>query len=412
MEASTEGARHRLTTPLREGERVMPLELFFDLVFVLALTQCTTLMVGNPTWEGLAQGIFVLALLWWAWTGYAWLTSVVDPEEGGVRIALFGAMAALMIAALCVPNAWDDLALEFALAYGVLRGGHIVLFLLASRDDPELRRSVTGLAASTAGGVALLIAGAVAGGTEQAVLWGLSQVIDMGGPFIIGNDGWRLSPAHFAERHGLIVIIALGETIVALGVGADVGLTLGVTAAAILGIALVFELWWTYFDVVSIANVWRLVRATPGREQNAMARDVYSYLHFPLIAGIELAALGIHDVLAHPEDHLKTVPAFALLGGVAIYLLGHVFVRLRGAHTLNRQRLALAVLLFALVPVAVEVPALVAVAVVVALLAAVIAYETRSYGETRRRFRHEFAVQGAETDYSPWDDPQSAGSVR
>jgi low temperature requirement protein LtrA len=390
---------------MREGERVMPLELFFDLVFVLALTQCTTLMVEHPTWEGLAQGIVVLALLWWTWAGYAWLTSVVDPEEGGVRIALLGAMAALLIAALCVPHAWDSRAVEFAAAYGVVRAGHVALFILASRDDPQLRRSVVGLAASTGGGVALLVAGGIAGGAAQAVLWGLALVVDMGGPYFIGTEGWRLSPAHFAERHGLIVIIALGETIVALGVGADIGLTLGVAVAAILGIVLVFELWWTYFDVVAIANVWRLVRAIPGQEQNAMARDVYSYLHFPLIAGIELAALGIHEVLAHPEDALDTVPAFALLGGVAIYLLGHVLVRLRGAGTLNRQRLAIAVLLLVAFPLATGAAALVPLAAVVALLAAMIVYETRGYGEDRRRVRHEFAVQGGTADFSSWEHP-------
>src|SRR4051812_1940967 len=183
MEARAESATHRLSTSMREGERVMPLELFFDLVFVLALTQCTTLMIGNPTWEGLAQGIVVLALLWWTWAGYAWLTSVVDPEEGAVRIALFGAMAALLIAALCVPHAWTDKALEFAVAYGAVRAGHIALFILASSEDPQLRRSVAGLAASTGAGVALLVAGAIAGDAAQAVLWGLSLVIDMGGPY-------------------------------------------------------------------------------------------------------------------------------------------------------------------------------------------------------------------------------------
>jgi low temperature requirement protein LtrA len=404
MEGSTEGASRRLSTALREGERVMPLELFFDLVFVLALTQCTTLMLDTHTWEGLAQGVFVLALLWWTWTGYAWLTSVLDPEEGAVRTALFGAMAALMVAALCVPQAWGDRALEFAVAYAVVRAGHIALFMLASRDDPGLRHSVMTLAASTAAGVTLLIAGALAGGTGQAVLWAAALLVDAGPPLVFGTEGWRLSPGHFAERHGLIVIIALGETVVALGVGAEVDLTLAVTTAAILGIALVFELWWTYFDVVSIANVTRLVRASPGREQNAMARDVYSYLHLLLIAGIELAAVGIHEVLAHPKDHLDDVFVFALLGGTAIYLLGHVAVRLRGARTLNRQRLGLAVVLFALVPVMGEVAALVPLAVIVALLAAMIAYETRLYGEDRTRFRHEFAVQGPAVDHAPWND--------
>ena len=140
----------RLSAVLREGERVYPLELFFDLVFVLAITQCTALMAGEPTWAGLGKGLLVLGLLWWAWTGYAWLTSVVDPEEGVVRLSMFGAMAGLLVVALCVPQAFGDRALLFAGAYTVVRAGHIVLFLLASRDDPTLRKSVVGLAASTA----------------------------------------------------------------------------------------------------------------------------------------------------------------------------------------------------------------------------------------------------------------------
>jgi low temperature requirement protein LtrA len=224
----------------------------------------------------------------------------------------------------------------------------------------------------------------------------------MGGPYFFGAEGWRLVPGHFAERHGLVVIIALGESIVALGVGADLGLTLGVTATAVLGIVLVFELWWLYFDVVAIANVWRLVRSPAGREQNELARDVYSYLHFLLVAGIVLGALGLHEVLAHAYDPLKVVPAFAVLGGVAAYLLGHVVIRLRGAHTLNRQRLALAFVLFALVPAAVEVPALATLGGITVLLGGMIAYETRRYGEGRGRTRRKFAVEGATSQYSPW----------
>jgi low temperature requirement protein LtrA len=392
---------------MREGERVMPLELFFDLVFVLALTQCTALMVHNPTWQGLAQGILVLALLWWTWAGYAWLTSVVDPEEGAVRLALVGAMAALLIAALAVPDAFGDRAVEFVVAYGAVRAAHIGLFLEASRDDPALRRSSMGLGAGTAAGLALLLAGALIGGPAQFVLWTVAALLDVGEPYFFGADGWRLVPGHFAERHGLIIIVALGESIVALGVGADIGLTFGVTLGAILGVALVFELWWIYFDLVAIANVGRLVRAAPGREQNELARDAYSYLHFLLVAGIVLAALGLHEVLAHPEEELQVVPAFALYGGVAIYLLGHVAIRLRGAHTLNSRRLGLALLLFALVPIATAISGDAALGIVVALLAALIAYETRGYGEGRREVRHNFAVEGASSDL-----PQSPGSHR
>jgi len=389
---------------MREGERVTPLELFFDLIFVVALTQCTTLMVDNPSWEGLAQGVVVLALLWWAWTAYAWLTSVVDPEEGVVRLALLAAMAAFLLAALSVPSVFGAGALEFALAYGTVRLAHVALFLLASRDDRSLRHSVAGLGGlgiSTGIGIALLICGALLGGTWQAALWGMALVLDMGQPYVSSAAGWSLVPAHFAERHGLVIIIALGESIVALGVGADVGLSLAVATAAVLGIVLVFELWWTYFDVVAIANVWRLVRAPAGRERNQLARDVYSILHFPLVAGIVLAAFGLHEVLAHPEDPLDVVPAFALLGGVAIYLFGHVAVRLRGAHTLNRQRLALALALLVLTPAALEVPALAPLAAATVLLAALIAYETRLYGEGRGRARREYAAEGATSRYSP-----------
>jgi low temperature requirement protein LtrA len=379
-----------MSAVMREGERVKPLELFFDLVFVLAITQCTALMVDHPTWEGIAQGVLVLALLWWAWAAYAWLTSVVDPEEGSVRIALFAAMAALLIAALTVPHAFTDRALQFALAYGAVRAGHIALFVLASREDRHLRQSVSGLAVGTAAGVALLIAGSFFEGTGQAVLWTLALVLDMAEPYFFGSEGWKLVPGHFAERHGLIIIVALGESIVALGVGADVGLTVGVTAAAVLGIALVCELWWIYFDIVAIANVRRLVRAPVGREQNELARDVYSYLHFPLVAGIVLSAFGLHEALAHAEDPLKEVPAFGLLGGVGIYLLGHVLVRWRGVHTLNRQRLLLGLAMFALIPVALELPAVATLGIVTALLAVMIVYETRSYGEGRTRVRREF----------------------
>jgi low temperature requirement protein LtrA len=390
METGAVERSPRLAAVMREGERVKPLELFFDLVFVLAVTQCTALMVAHPTWEGLAQGVLVLALLWWSWTGYAWLTSVLDPEEGAVRIALFASMAALLIAALTVPDAFGDLGLEFALAYGVVRVAHIALFVLASRDDPALRHSVGGLAAGTAVGVGLLIAGSFFDGAGQGVLWGLALLLDMAEPYFFGAEGWKLVPGHFAERHGLIIIVALGESVVALGVGSSAGLTAGVAAAAVLGIALVAELWWAYFDIVAIANVRRLVRTPEGRERNELARDAYSYLHFPLVAGIVLGALGLHEALAHPEDPLETVPAFALLGGVAIYLLGHVVVRLRGAHTLNRQRLGLALVLFALIPAAGELSALAILGIVTALLAVMIVYETRIYGEGRTRVRREF----------------------
>jgi low temperature requirement protein LtrA len=378
----------RMNAELREGEVVKPLELFFDLVFVLAFTQCSALMADEPTWQGIGRGMLVLAVLWWAWVGYAWLTSVMEPEEGAVRLVMFAAMAALIVVALCVPEAFGERALLFAIAYGFVRAAHIALFLIASRDDPALRRSVVSLAISTGIGVGLLIGASFLDDGAQEALWAIAIVLDWGLPGFLGVRGWKLVPGHFAERHGLVIILALGESIIALGVGAEVDLTAGVVTAAVLGIGLAAALWWTYFDVVALVTARRLTLATEGRERNNLARDSYSYLHFPMVAGIVLAALGIEETLAHVDEELDSVHAFALLGGVAFYLLAHVALRLRNAHTLNRQRFALALGLLALIPVATVVPALAALAGVNVLLWAMIAYETANYDERRYRLRH------------------------
>jgi len=381
-----------MSAVLREEERVTPLELFFDLVFVLALTQCTALMADNPTWEGVAQGLLILGLMWWAWTGYAWLTSVVEPEEGAVRLVIFAAMAGLLVVALCIPNAFGEEALLFACAYAVVRYGQIALFLVASRDEPALRHSViTGLVGSTTLSVSLLIAGSFADTGLQEALWALALLLDMGGPLLFGVEGWKLVPGHFAERHGLIVIIALGESIVAIGVGAEIGVDAGVVTAAVLGIVIAAALWWLYFDVVALVAERRLTRAAEGKEQNAIARDSYSFLHLPMVAGIILVALGMKKTLGDVGEPLKLVPATALLGGTAVYLLAHVASRWRNLHTLNKQRLACAVLLVALLPAAVELPALLAVGILAAVLTALIAYETLRFAEPRDRIRHQLS---------------------
>jgi low temperature requirement protein LtrA len=383
------GRTRRLRAVMRQEETVTPLELFFDLVFVLAITQCTALMSAAPTWSGLARGMLVLGVLWWSWVGWAWVTSVVDPEEDAVRLVIFAAMAALLVAALCVPHAFGDAALIFALAYAFVRVAHIGLFLIASRDDPGFRTSVVGLACSTAIGVGLLVAASFANNLLQGALWALALALDMGGPYFFGADGWKLAPHHFAERHGLIVIIALGESIVAVGVGAAAKVDLGIVAAAVLGTAVAAALWWLYFDIVAIVAARRLADAEPGRIQNEMARDSYSYVHFPMVAGIVLVALGMKKTLGHVEDPLKLVPAAALMGGTAMYLLAHVGFRYRHIHSVNTRRLGLAVLLVAFVPVAVEIPALETITVLAVALALLIVIETRSYGDDRDRVRHE-----------------------
>ncbi len=395
MATAARTLRPRLTAVLREEERVTPLELFFDLVFVLALTQCTALMADEPTWTGVAKGLAVLGVMWWAWVGYAWLTSVVDPEEGSVRLVIFAAMAALLVVALCVPGAFGDEALLFAIAYGLVRAMQLVLFVAASRDDPGLRHSVVGLVLSTLIGVGLLTAAAFADGTLQGALWALALTLDVGGPLLIDTSGWRLMPEHFAERHGLIVIIALGESIVAIGVGAEAGVTAGVAVAAVVGMALAAAQWWLYFDVVALVAARRLQNAEAGTERNEVARDSYSYLHFPMVAGIVLVALGMKKTLGDTGEPLKLVPTVALLGGAALYLLAHVAFRWRNIHTLNRQRLVVAAALVAFIPIAVELPALATASILSAATVALVAYETVRFGEARERLRRKLLHEAA-----------------
>ena len=393
---SSSARTRRIAPVMRSEENVKPLELFFDLVFVLALTQCTALMADDPTWKGLARGVLVLGVLWWAWVGYSWLTSVVDPEEGVVRFAIFAAMAGLLVVALCVPEAFGDSALLFACAYGLVRAAHIALFVVASRDDPGFRRSVTGLGIGTATGVGLLVAASFADGVPQGGLWALALLLDMGEPYVFGADDWKLSPAHFAERHGLIMIIALGESIVALGVGAE-GLEVdaGVVAASVLGIGVAAALWWLYFDIVALVAERRLAHAAAGREQNEIARDSFSYLHFPMVAGIVLVALGLKKTLEHVGDPLETVPAVAMLGGAGLYLLAHVAFRWRNVHRFSVQRVVAAAALAAFVPVAFEMPALATLGVLTAALSVLIAYETVHFAELRDRLRHQLAREAA-----------------
>jgi low temperature requirement protein LtrA len=391
---SGSGDGSHLGAELRQEESVRPLELFFDLVFVLAFTQCTALMAADPTWAGIGRGILVLAMVWWAWVGYAWLTSLVEPEEGLVRIAMFAVMAALLIVAFAIPEAFGDRALGFAIAYGAVRLGHIALFLLASRGSPGLRRSVVGLAVGTVIAIGLLVAASFVDGAAQAALWVIAILIDWGEPAVFGVDHWRLMPAHFAERHDLIIILALGESVVALGVGADLEFTTPVLVAAVLGIALASALWWIYFDVVAPVTERRLTRAAEGRERNALARDSYSYLHFPMAAGIVLGALGVEAVLAHTNEPLDTVHAFALLGGTALYLLAHVALRLRNARTVNVERLVLAMVLLGLIAVAVNLDAIWSLLGVNVLLWAMITYETvYVYDERRYQLRHDMEVE-------------------
>jgi low temperature requirement protein LtrA len=386
-EAPTESlSAAALSEHVEVEQRATPLELFFDLVFVFAFTQVTGLMSDNPTWEGLGQGMLVLAAVWWAWGGFAWMTNALHRDDWLARLALFSAMGAMLIAALAVPQAFGDDAVIFGLAYFAVRAIHIVVYAYGAQEE-DVSGAILNLAPGLLIAPALLVLAGYLDGGAQVGVWIGALLIDYGTPYIRDVSGFRVSASHFAERFGLIVIIALGESIVAVGAGLEGdALTGAVIVAALAGIALAIAQWWTYFDVVAIIAGRKLAEAD-GIEQNRLARDSWGVLHGLLIAGIILTALGVKKTIGDVDEPLKTVPAVALCGGVGLYLFGHVAIRWRSVHSLNRQRVLTGLVALALIPLAVEVDSLAALITIAALMAGLATYEALVFRARRSEIR-------------------------
>ena len=366
---------------------VTPLELYFDLVFVFAFTQVTTVLSNNPTWSGLGHGLLILTALWWAWAAYAWLTNTVDPGVGAVWGALLVAMAAMFVAALAVPDAFGRHGVAFGVAFLIVTAMHLTLYALAARGDRDLLTAILRIAPWPLTGAALILAAGFVDGETKALLWLAAIVIGFFGPLLTGVSGWRVQPAHFVERHGLIVIIAIGESLVAIGLGERrVGLTTGVTVAAVLGFVVATSFWLAYFDFFPIRGQ-QLLADRSGVQRTALARDIYTYLHLPMVTGIVLFAFSMKTTLAHVGDELDAIPALGLCGGPALYLLAYVALRVRITRTVSRGRLVAALACVALIPVAMSVPALVALALVAAVWVALHAYEIIWWREARAETR-------------------------
>jgi low temperature requirement protein LtrA len=367
--------------------RATPLELFFDLVFVFAFTQVTTLMSDDATWGGLSRGVLILALLWWAWESYAWFTNTVDPDEGAVRGAILVAMAAMFVAALAVPDAFSRHAGVFALGLVVVLLMHVTLYALSAKGDRDLLSAVLRLAPGFFVSSALLTGGAFADGGLRSLLWFGALVAGFLAPVLAGTTGWRVYPVHFAERHELIVIIALGESLVAIGLGArGTGLTASVILAAVLGLVVATAFWLAYFDFFSIRGP-QLLASRAGAERAALARDIYAYLHLPMIVGIVLFAVAMKKTLSHVGDELAAIPAVALCVGSFLYLAAFSAMRVRIERKLSRGRSAAAIAFLLLLPVALAVPALAALALVTAVWAGLHAYELIWWREARAQTR-------------------------
>jgi len=368
-------------------QRVTPLELFFDLVFVFAFTQVTTVLSDDPTWGGLGHGLLILAALWWAWAAYAWLTNTVDPGEGAVWGAMLVAMAAMFVAALAVPDAFGRHGVVFGVAFLIVNVMHLTLYALGARGDRDLSAAILRIAPSALVGASLIIAAGFVHGWLRSVLWLAALAVGFFGPLLGGMSGWRVQPAHFVERHGLIVIIAIGESLIAIGLGArGTELDAGAIVAAVLGLAMTSSFWLAYFDFFPI-RAQQLLTDRSGTQRTALARDAYTYLHLPMVAGIVLFAFAMKTTLAHVGDELDVISAVGLCGGPALYLFAYVALRLRVSGTLGRGRLVAAIASALLLPIALVVPALVALTLVTAVWVALHAYEIIWWREARARTR-------------------------
>jgi low temperature requirement protein LtrA len=354
---------------------VAPLELFFDLVFVFAFTQVTTLLSEHPTWSGLGHALLIMTALWWAWASYAWLTNTIDAEQGFVLAVVLAAVAAMFIAALAVPEAFGDEGVVFGVAFLVVNVMQATLYALSTRDEPDLFNAILRFVPWVLGGSALILVAGFADGWLQALLWILALTVGFFGPALVSVSGWRVQPAHFAERHGLIIIIAIGESLVAIGLGArSTNLDAGVVAAAVLGLVVAMSFWLAYFDFFTIRGR-QLLTDRAGDEQIAFARDAYTYLHLPMVVGIVLFAFAMKKTLVHLGDELGTIEAISLCGGPALYLFAFVGLRYRVSRTIRGGRFLAAIACALLSPVALVVPAIVALALVAGVWVALHAYE-------------------------------------
>ncbi|GGS90113.1 low temperature requirement protein A [Nonomuraea spiralis] len=368
--------------PVGEDHRATPFELFFDLVYVFAITQLTGSMARERDAGGVLRGLLMLALLWGTWSGYTWLGNHSRADGGLLRGGMVVAMAAMFVVGLTIPEAWagGPGALVLVGAYLLVRWVHLVVFAVAADGDTGLRRQIAITWLPMTASAALLVSGTLLGSWTQVLLFAAALVVDWAGIYLTARNGhWRLrSPAHMTERHGLFLILAIGESIVAVGAGAaGRPVSVALLLAAVLGIALAVCLWWLYFDVAAEAAE-RGLRGVRGERQVMLAVEGYTYGHFPMIAGILLTALGVEGVVAHAGGSapLGVFSALALHGGVALYLVGHLLFRLRMRRTLGRRRLVAACAVLAAAPLAAVLPPPVGPAVVVAVLAVLIAVES------------------------------------
>jgi low temperature requirement protein LtrA len=349
------------------GRSVGNLELFFDLTFVYAMSQVTHLMLSDISWQGFGRGVLALLALWWAWVCYAWLTNTFETARVIHLTLIIVAMAAMLIAVIALPTAFTTGAVVFGLALLAVRLINAGMFIASSsRDEDELASAIRRLVPGLLVGPALIVAAAFVATPYRELLWVAAAAVDFGSPLIARISELRVVPSYFVERHGAVIIIALGETIVELGAGATEDLHHPrVLGAVVLGVLISATLWWTYFGLTAGAEL-RMQR-TSAVDRPRLARDAYSYLHLPLVAGIIFFAVGARVSIEHIGEPLAPLPALALTGGVALFYAAEVAYRWRDHHQLTVDRLLAAAAALLVFPVAISVPAVVSLTVLTAI---------------------------------------------
>jgi low temperature requirement protein LtrA len=376
-------------TATEEEKRTGFIELFFDLVFVFAFTQVTTLVLEDPSAEGFARAALVFALVWWAWSAYAWLTDAIDVENVTTRLFMFGAMLGAFFMALAVPSAFADEGAWFAVSYFAVRVLHIALYVWGVRRDPVQLVAVARLAPWFLIAPAIALVGGFVDDPARTTLWIVSLAVDVVGTLFAGRAGagFRVAASHFAERFALIVIIALGESIVAIGLAAD-GLPEDTVYALAVGVSLAgaAAAWWAYFDFVQLAAERALARADEAA-RGPLARDVYTYCHYPIVLGIVFLAVAAKKTLSAPAEPLSGGGRAALALGMGLFLLGFVLIRLRVIRRLAWERVGAAIAVVAAVVVLDDADALVLLALAVGALVVALALEAVRLREVRAGLR-------------------------
>jgi low temperature requirement protein LtrA len=362
-----------MSAPATAPSRVSTLELFFDLVFVFTITQLTGVLEEHPTFRGLLQVTLMLTVIWWMYGGYAWLTNAVSADRLGRRLLLLGGMASYFVLALAIPHAFSGSGTAFGIAYLAIVLVHATLFTRSS--SAGVVQAILGLAPFNLATALLVLAAGISGGTAQYVLLGAAGAIEWISPRLTSDAGFEIATEHFVERHGLVVLIAIGESVVAVGMGAHaLAIDLELVAVVIAGLALSACLWWAYFGGDD-ERAERALRAAPVERRPRLAVDAFGYCHFLILLGIVAVAAAVHEATGHAFHELETARALTLGGGVAIYLLGDVLFR----HTLGigrgRWRLVCAALVLATVPLGTVIAAEAQIVAIVALLIGCFALE-------------------------------------